>query len=134
MAVLSLFAAAILATPVQAQDTASTNAPTAPAKHKKHETLPFHGKLSSIDAAAMTLTVGERTFVITSTTKISKDGTPATLAEAVVGEPVSGAYKKGADGKLTATSVHLGGKGDGEKKHKKKTEPETGSSTNSVPN
>jgi hypothetical protein len=131
---LSLFAAAIVAMPVsaQAQDTTSTNAPAAPAKHKKHDTVPFHGKLSAIDTKAMTLTVGERTFEITSDTKITKDGKPATLADGVVSETVGGAYKKDAAGKLIATSVHFGGKADGEKKHKKNSDEDAGSSTNSV--
>jgi hypothetical protein len=132
---LSLFAAVIVTAPVsaQAQDTTSTNAPAAPAKHKKSDHLVFKGKLSAVDAKAMTLTIGERTFDVTSETKITKDGKPATLAEGVVGETVAGAYKKGADGKLTATSVHFGAKADGEKKHKKKSGSHTGSSTNSVP-
>ena len=91
---LSLFAAAIAAMPVsaQAQDTTSTNAP---AKHKKHDHSVFNGKLSAVDAKAMTLTVGERTFEITSDTKITKDGKPATLAEGVVGETVGGAAAGG---------------------------------------
>jgi hypothetical protein len=45
------------------------------------------------------------------------------------------AFKKDADGKLTATSIHFGTKAEGEKKKKKKTNPDDmGSSTNSVPN
>jgi hypothetical protein len=130
---LSLFAAATVALPVsaQAQDTTSTNVPAAPVKHKKHDHSVFNGKLSAIDAKAMTLTVGERTFEITSETKITKDGKPATLADGLVGETVGGAYKK-TDGKLIATSVHFGGKADGEKKHKKKSDEDAGSSTNSV--
>jgi len=141
---LSLFAAAIVAAPVtaRAQD-ASTNAPaaaaeqTAPAKHKnkKHETMVFNGKLGALDTKAMTLTVGQLTFEITSETKITKDTLPATLADGVVGELVGGAYKKGTDGKLTATSIHFGSKSGGEKKKKNKTHPDSsGSATNSVPN
>ncbi|HEY1490062.1 MAG TPA: hypothetical protein VGF90_03400 [Verrucomicrobiae bacterium] len=133
---LSLFAAAIVAMPVsaKAQEATATNAPAAPAKHKKHDHSVFNGKLSAIDTKAMTLTVGERTFDITSDTKITKEGKPATLADGVVGETVGGAYKKGADGKLSATSIHFGAKAEGEKKHKKKSDAEPGSNTNSVPN
>ena len=111
----TLFAAAIIATPAlsRAQD-ASTNAPAAapdqttppPAKHK----LVFRGTLSAVDTNAMTLTVETRTFVITSDTKITKNGQPATLSDGVVGQPVSGAYKTGDDGKLNATTVHFGAK------------------------
>jgi hypothetical protein len=128
---LSLFAVAIITLPLsaQAQEATATNAPAAPAKHKKHDHSVFMGKLGAIDTKAMTLTVGERTFDITSDTKITKDGKPAALADGVVGETVGGAYKKDADGKLIATSIHFG-----EKKHKKKSDSESGSSTNSVSN
>jgi hypothetical protein len=142
--VLSMFAAAMVAAPatVLAQDAMSTNAPAAPehkpeapAKHKKHDHSVFNGKLSAIDANAMTFTVGKQTFDVTSETKITKDGQPATLADGAVGEMAGGAYKKGADGKLSATSIHFGSKSGGEKKHKKKAGPDsTGGGTNSVPN
>ncbi|HEY1718979.1 MAG TPA: hypothetical protein VGH42_11900 [Verrucomicrobiae bacterium] len=115
---ISLFAAAIIAAPAlsRGQDT-STNAPAvapgqttpAPAKPKK-QGLVFRGTVSTIDTNAMTLTVETRTFDITSDTKITKDGQPATLGDGAVGEPVSGAYKKGDDGKLNATSIRFGAK------------------------
>jgi hypothetical protein len=140
---LGLFALAIIAMPAtgRAQDAMSTNAPAAPEQkaevppvtHKKHDHSVFNGKLSAIDTNAMTLTVGERTFEITSETKITKDGEPAILSDGVVGEMARGAYKKGADGKLSATSVHFGAKSDGEKR--KQANPDsTGGGTNSVPN
>ena len=77
--------------------------------------MPFHGKLAAVDTKAMTLTVGKLTLQVTSDTKITKDGQPATLADGVVGEPVGGAYNKADDGKLNATVVHFGAK-PGEKK------------------
>jgi len=145
---LGLLAGALLIQPATsgAQTSASTNAPAvteptpiqttnAPAKkHKKHDHSVFNGKLSAIDTNGMTLTVGERTFEITSATKITKDARPATLADGVVGEMVGGAYKKGADGKLTATSISFGGKSEGTKKKKKALVESSGSSTNSLPN
>src|SRR5882757_3564624 len=90
---LSLFAAALMVAPatVCAQD--PTNAPAVSdtvVKHKKHDTVPFRGKLSAVDKNAMTLKVGERTFEISSETKISKANGPATLTDGVVGEMVSG--------------------------------------------
>jgi hypothetical protein len=133
---LSLFAAAMVAAPTITRAQDATNAPaasdqTAPVKHKKHDHSVFSGKLSAIDTNAMTLTVGERTFEITSDTKITKDGQPAVLADGVVGEMAGGAYKKGADGKLDATTVSFGEK----KKKKKSANPDsTGSSTNSMAN
>jgi hypothetical protein len=133
---MSLFAAAIIAAPAAARAQDATNAPVmsgqeTPVKHKKHDTGPFHGKLSAIDKNAMTLMVGERTFEITSDTKITKDGQPATLSDGVVGEMVGGAFKKGADGKLVATTVSFGAKAADEKKKKKSANP---GSTNSMTN
>ena len=86
---------------------ASDTTPATPHKHKMHG-LPFHGKLAEVDTNAMTLTVGSRTFSITSKTKIKKDGQPAVLADGVIGEPVSGYYRTNDDGDLTATSVYFG--------------------------
>ena len=115
IAVLSLFAAALVAMPAVSHAVgSSTNAPASsdqtPAKPKKHEGLVFRGTVSAIDAKAMTLTVEARTFAVTSDTKIIKDGKSATLADGVVGEQVSGTYKKTDDGKLNATSIHFGAK------------------------
>jgi len=138
---LNIFVAAIIALPAvsRAQEATTPNTPAAPeqkseapTKHKKHDHSVFNGKINAVDAKAMTLSVGERTFEITPETKITKNDKPATLADGVVGEMVGGAYKKDAAGKLIATSIHFGGKSEGEKKHKKKSEPETGSGTNSV--
>jgi hypothetical protein len=146
-----VFATVLAALPssVHAQDAMSTNAPAvvdqtqtsvqttnAPVKkHKKHERSVLNGKLTAVDTNAMTLTVGERTYEITSETIITKAGEPATLSEGVTGETASVAFKKDADGKLTATSIHFGTKAEGEKKKKKKANPDdVGSSTNSVPN
>jgi hypothetical protein len=114
--VLSLLAAALVAVPglAYAQD-ANSNAPAAPAQtvapgHQKRGLIPFRGKLGAVDPTAMTLTVGNRTFVVTAGTKILKNGEPATLSDGVVGEPVRGAYKKAEGGKFEAVTVHFGAK------------------------
>lgn len=124
---LGLLAVAVMAAPlaVSAQD-APASAP-AKSKGKKSEHLVFNGKLTSVDTNALTLTVGKRTFEITSDTKINKHGKPATLSEGVVGETVAGSYKQGADGKLIATTVNFGKKSKdanatGKKKQKANTE------------
>ena len=83
---------------------------------------PFHGKLVAVDKSGKTITVGKRTFLITSETKLKKAGTPATLDDAVVGEEVSGYIKPREDGKLTATTVNLGPKAGGATAEKKKKE------------
>ena len=113
--VLSLFAAACVALPALSQaQGAGTNAPAASGQTTqpklKKTSPPFHGKLKAVDAAAKTLSVGTLILQVTPDTKITKDGNPASLTDGVVGEPVSGNYKKSDDGKLTALTVHFGAK------------------------
>jgi hypothetical protein len=110
--ILSLFAAALVAMPVLSRAEV-TNAPAASdqtTQPKPKKNPPFHGNLKAVDASAKTITVGTLTLQITSDTKITKDGKPATLSDGVVGEPVGGAYTKTADGKLNALIVHFGAK------------------------
>ncbi len=118
---LSLFAAALAITPLltRAQDAStnapamssdsSTNAPTATHKKKKGAGLPFHGKIAAIDASAGTFSVGELSLTVTSTTKITTNGAPATLADFKVDDSVSGYYKKATDGTLNVSTLRLGG-------------------------
>lgn len=102
----------------------------------KRETYPYQGKVKSSDKTAMTVTLEgkekERIISVTSETKITKEGKPATFGDITVGENVRGQVKKTADGKESATSVFIGpapekkggekkGK-DGEKKEEKKKE------------
>ena len=65
-----------------------------------------------MDKIAKTIKVGESLYQITSATKITKDGKPATLEDGVVGDPVSGFVKPTEDGKMTATTVHFGAKAE----------------------
>lgn len=76
----------------------------------RQQGLPFKGQLKALDKSAKTITVGERTFQITSSTRIFKDGKPALLESGVVGEPITGSYKQAPDGKLNAASVYFGGR------------------------
>ena len=118
----------------RAQD--ATNAP-APAQStpKKHGGLPFHGKVSAVDTAKETLTVGKLTLSITSLTKITNatNGAPAILDDISVGENISGSYLTDDSGQLNAKTIHIGSKagGKGGKAKKKKPAPaEGGASTN----
>jgi hypothetical protein len=97
----------------------------APAEKKggKSGQAPFNGKAAAVDKAAKTLQVGQRTFVVTSTTRITKAGKPATFDELAEGEQVGGAYRKTEDGKLELISLRIGPKPaapEGEKKQKEK--------------
>lgn len=99
---------------------------------KKRDTYPFNGKLKSIDKVGMTLTLEgkekERVIHITSSTKFTKAGKPATMDDGAAGEPIGGLVKKTADGKEEAVSVRYGaaegkgkakGKADKSKEEKK---------------
>jgi hypothetical protein len=91
---------------------------------KKSTSIPFRGNIVTMDKGARTITVNKRVFQVTSETKIFKADKPATFADGVVGDYVTGSYKKAEDGKLIANSVYFGGKGGG-KAHtaEKKKEP-----------
>jgi hypothetical protein len=97
---------------LQAGDVGTNAPPTSgptPARPRKHVSLPFHGRLTAVDAKAMAFTVDTLELQITTSTLITRDGRAATLADGTVGESVSGVYKKTSEGKLIATSLHFGG-------------------------
>jgi hypothetical protein len=113
LAKISLFAlvtAALIAVPVASRAADSTNTPATTTPAAKRNGLPFRGTVASVDPAAMTFTVGKLTIAVTSATKITKDGTPATFADITAAAVITGSYKKDAAGKLNATTVRLGGK------------------------
>ncbi len=124
----SLLAMAIAGMPVQllAQSTnnpAATKTSTAVKQNsatKKKSAHPFHGNLAAVDKTAKTIKLGESVYQITSETKITKGGKPATLDDGVVGEPVSGYAKPTGDGKMAATSVRFGPKAQEQGTEKKK--------------
>lgn len=79
--------------------------PTTPAPGGGHMREAFHGRVTAVDTAAMTLTVEDKTLTVTSQTLISRENKPAVLAEILVGDTANGAYKTDAAGKLNATSI-----------------------------
>ena len=107
-----LLAMAALPCPTSfAADASPAASPTASPAAQKETKFPFHGKLQSVDTDAMTFTLNGKTprvYAVTADTKIKKNGEPATLKDAVVGEDVGGYTMRGADGKLTALSVRFG--------------------------
>jgi hypothetical protein len=109
LSLLGLLAIAVAGAPLALRaQMDSTNA--VPKKKPANRVLPFHGKLKALDNTAKTISVGTETFQITSETKITKTGKPATLADGGVGDDVAGAYKKDAEGKLNALSLRFGPK------------------------
>ncbi len=97
-------------------------------KESKTKGTPYSGKVEAVDKTAKTITLGSkeknRTYSITSDTKVTKMGKPATLDEAVVGEDAS-AYGHEESGKQVAQSLRLGPKEEGKSKEKKKKKGET---------
>jgi hypothetical protein len=104
-----------LAAQASAQTTGGTgnkDATKEAAPKAKNDRAPFKGKIDAVDQTAKTIKVGERTFCVTSTTKISKGGQPATFADATVGEEVGGQYKTGTGDKLDLISLRIGPRPD----------------------
>ncbi|MDB6026490.1 MAG: hypothetical protein JWM68_2713 [Verrucomicrobiales bacterium] len=129
LAVIALLAA-FVAAPVRAQDKKDEK-PAASAEGKKAapKGMPFHGKLSAVDETAKTITVAgkekDRTFFVTSKTKIIKDNKPATLSDAKVGDEVGG-YAVMVGDKAELGTLRVGpkpeGKADEHKAAHKKSE------------
>lgn len=80
---------------------------------KKARSIPFSGEITAVDKIGKTITVGKRTFHITSATRIAKaDKTPTVFEEAKPGEHITGSYLKEENGKLVARSIYLGAKAE----------------------
>ena len=96
-----------------------------PEKPSEGRKLPFHGKLGAVNEKDGTITVtystGDKVYHLTPHTEILKHDQPATLADAVVGETVSGAFHKTGD-RMELTKLTLAksaeGKPEGAKKAK----------------
>jgi hypothetical protein len=111
---LGLTALALAALPLgaaeKAADKAEVKKEAAPAvakAEKAAQAVPFRGTLTAKTDAS--ITIKERVFEVTSETKITKDGKPATLADGEIGKAVTGQYLK-QDGKSVAKLIRFGGK------------------------
>ncbi|MFM2293791.1 MAG: hypothetical protein RLZZ350_204 [Verrucomicrobiota bacterium] len=97
----------------KAEKKAKTEAPAEATAAPAKKALPYGGTVTAIDKTAMTVTVkkkdAEKTFSITSSTKITKAGKPATLADGVVGEECGVSFLD-EDGKNVARSFRFGPK------------------------
>ena len=116
--ILSLITAAITLSPTSSSAQTTNRAPVekkSTPSTKKGAPHPFHGTLNAVDKTTKTITVGKQTFQISSETKITKNGKPATLDDGVVGQEIGGYVKPTDDGKLTASSVRFGPKTDSKK-------------------
>jgi len=87
----------------------------------------FYGVVMAVDADAKTFTIDNQVYHVVADSQMTKaaDNSPATLADATVGQPARGSFKKAADGTLNVTKVRFGrktgGKAGGGKGGKKKS-------------
>jgi hypothetical protein len=88
---------------------------------KKPKQMPFRGKLVAVDAAAGTITLQgkekNRSLLVSTTTKISRDGKPVTLETVKAGESVGGLAKATPSGEWEVVTLNVGikpGKGAGD--------------------
>jgi hypothetical protein len=116
-----LLAAFALSTTIHAEDKKEEKPANAAANG-----MPMRGKLGAVDTKNKTITVEgkekSRTFQVTSQTRIMKDGKPATLEDAKVGEEVGGFATKTGEDKYELRSLRLGAKPEAEKQHAEKAE------------
>ena len=89
-------------------------------KAKKPRAYPFRGKLGAVDKKAQSITLHgkekSRTLYLSKKTKTQKNGKPATLEGAIVGEEVAGSILPDENGKLMLKSLRFGPKPKSEKK------------------
>jgi hypothetical protein len=105
---------------------ASTTASASPsASVTKERPFPYHGMISSVDQTAKTFTIASkeasRVFKITDKTRITKGGSPATMADITEKEEVRGSYWKNADGSCEAKAVKIGPKPGSDESTKSKS-------------
>jgi hypothetical protein len=87
----------------QAQTNATTATAPAPAKAKtKSAKTPYAGTLSAIDATSATVTTTKGDLK----TNFAVDKKKAAATDFATGDKVTGSYTTGADGSLTAASIH----------------------------
>jgi hypothetical protein len=105
-----LLVSAVMLAPASSFAQGKTNKPPASGEIKppSPRATPFRGTVSAVDKNVMSVTVGERTFHISSETKVMKNNQPATVGDLAVGDYVTGNYTTGTDGKLTAKLMRAG--------------------------
>jgi hypothetical protein len=128
VSMVSLLVAVVVSLPLEVL-AQSTNKPAAVKKStadktdstaKKKSAHPFRGKLAAVDQTAKTIKIGASVYQVTSQTKITKGGKPATLEDGVVGEETAGYATPTEDGKMAASSLRFGPKAEGTSTAKKK--------------
>lgn len=91
----------------QKKEGEKSEAPSATEAKPKRDTAPFRGRVVEVNKTDMTIKVGQRTFQMTSSTRITKAGKPATFDEIAVGDMVTGQFRKTEEGKLELISLRI---------------------------
>lgn len=94
----------------------STAKPQAPSGERRSETAtqarnrprPLTGRIAEVDQVHKTIKVGNSVVHVTSETRITKDGKPAILEDAKVGDEVGISYVRDETGRMVARSVRIG--------------------------
>jgi hypothetical protein len=107
-ALAASFALAGLVVNLQAADAAPAEKP---AMERRTGVTPFRGTVSAVDKVAGTISIKNaemiRVFHVVTDTKITKDGNPASVEDAAVGDYATGAYLTKV-GKIELRSLKLG--------------------------
>jgi hypothetical protein len=101
--------------PIAARQTNSTP----PLVAKKPSPGPFRGKVVAVDVKGRTIQISKRTFLVASDARITRNGAPARLEDAKLGEEAGGYVKPDDKGRLIATSLRLGPKPEASTKAKR---------------
>jgi len=67
----------------------------------------FSGKVSKVDSASQTVTVGSQTYQVLPTTRITKNDQQASLSDIKSGTELSGQYKKSSENNLEVLSMDI---------------------------
>ena len=125
---LALLTAALVSTgpATQAAEGAKDKSAQPPKSVGKQKQMPFRGKVSAVDKTTKTIALEgkekNRTFQITSASKITKDGKPAVIDDVIVGQTVGGLAKETAAGKWEVVTLNIGAKAGKAKDAEKKGE------------
>ena len=103
LSAMAFFSVASVA-PLQAAD---REPPSIPEPREK-ASIPFRGKVDSVDTSARTLTVNNKLINLNDATKLTKLGRDITIYEIMVGDDVHGLARQTFDGRTEAISVMVG--------------------------
>jgi Domain of unknown function (DUF5666) len=115
-ALAAILGLALVGTPITAKAQTATNAtsPAAPStapkvkEKKKGDVTQYEGSISAIDATSVTVTTkkGDLKLALDAKTQYKVDKKKSAATDFAVGDKVTGSYSTGADGSLTAHSLH----------------------------